>query len=84
MVRRPWVGYPHTLPGPGDIFLLIEVADSSLSVDRTVNLELYARADIRELWIVDPTTDRVLVHRSPSGDGYGSVVRSDMPDGANL
>jgi len=75
LVRRPWRGYPHTHPEPDDIFLLIEVADSSLDFDRTVKLELYARAGIREVWIVDLTTDLVLVHRGASGGSYGSVVR---------
>jgi len=79
LVRLPWRGYPHTHPGPDDIFLLIEVADSSLDFDRTVKSELYARAGIRELWIVDLTTDLVLVHRSPSDGGYGSVVRVEAP-----
>ncbi len=79
LVRRPWRGYPATHPGPDDIFLLIEVADSSLDFDRTVKLELYARAGIREFWIVDLTTDGVLVHRRPSGGVYGSVVRVQAP-----
>jgi Uma2 family endonuclease len=79
LVQRPWRGYPHTHPGPDDIFLLIEVADSSLDFDSTVKLELYARAGIREIWIVDLTTDLVLVHRGPSGGGYGSVVRVAAP-----
>jgi Uma2 family endonuclease len=79
LVQLPWRGYPHTHPGPDDIFLLIEVADSSLDFDRTVKLELYARAGIRELWIVDLTTDLMLVHRGPSGGGYGSVVRVEAP-----
>jgi Uma2 family endonuclease len=79
LVQRPWRGYPHTHPGPDDIFLLIEVADSSLDFDRTVKLELYARAGIREVWIVDLTTDVVLVHRSPAEGGYGSVVRLEAP-----
>jgi Uma2 family endonuclease len=79
LVQRPWRGYPDTHPGPDDIFLLIEVADSSLDFDRTVKLELYARAGIREVWIVDLTTDLVLVHRGPSGGGYGSVVRVGTP-----
>jgi len=79
LVRRPWRGYPHTHPEPDDIFLLIEVSDSSLEFDRTVKLELYARAGIREVWIVDLTTDGVLVHRSPSGLGYGSAVRVEAP-----
>jgi len=75
LVRRPWRGFPHTHPEPDDIFLLIKVADRSLAFDRTVKLELYARAGIREVWIVDLTTDGVLVHRRPSGGVYGSVVR---------
>ena len=79
LVRRPWRGYPHTHPEPDDIFLLIEVADSSLDFDRTVKLELYARAGIREVWIVDLTTDGVLVHRRPSGGGYGSMIRVEPP-----
>lgn len=79
LVRRPWRGYPHTHPEPEDIFLLIEVADSSLDFDRTVKLELYARAGIKEVWIVDLTRDGVLVHRGPSGGAYGSVVRIEVP-----
>jgi Uma2 family endonuclease len=79
LVQRPWRGYPHTHPGPDDIFLLIEVADSSLDFDRTVKVELYARAGIREVWIVDLTTDLVFLHRGPSGGGYDSVVRVETP-----
>jgi len=79
LVRRPWRGYPHTHPEPDDIFLLIEVADSSLDFDRTVKLELYARAGIKEVWIVDLTRDGVLVYRGPSGGAYGSVVRIEAP-----
>jgi hypothetical protein len=63
LVRRPWREYPHTHPGPNDIFLLIEVSDASLEFDRTIKLELYARAAIREVWIVNLTSDVVLVHR---------------------
>ncbi len=85
LVRRPWVGYPQTHPGPGpgpgpgDTFLLIEVSDSSLDFDSPVKLELYARAGIPEVWIVDLTTDRVLVHRHPSGGSYASVVPLEAP-----
>jgi len=80
LVRRPWRGYPHDHPSPGDVFLLIEVSDSTLAFDRTVKLALYARAGIAEVWIVDLTTDAVLVHRTPSGDLYTSVVRLEAPD----
>jgi Uma2 family endonuclease len=79
LARRPWTGYPHDHPGPDDIFLLIEVSDSSLGFDSTVKRDLYARAGIQELWIVDLTTDTVLVHRRPSPGGYGSVVSVQVP-----
>jgi Uma2 family endonuclease len=84
LVQRPWRGYPHTHPGPDDIFLLIEVADSSLDFDRTVKLELYAWAGIQEVWIVDLTSDLVLVHRNPSGGRYGSVIRVEAPAVLNV
>ena len=39
-------------PGPGDVQLLIEVADSSVQFDRTAKLAAYARAGNPEVWIV--------------------------------
>ncbi len=67
-------GYRNALPGPPDILLAIEVADSSLAFDRTVKAPLYARAGIPELWIVDLAGARVLVLRDPSPEGYRDVT----------
>jgi Uma2 family endonuclease len=80
LVRRHWPGYPEAHPGPDYVLLLIEVADCSLDFDRGPKLELYARAGIREVWIVDLTTDGVLVHRDPDGGHYGSVIRVEPSD----
>ena len=78
LVRRPWDGYPHEHPRPSDVYLLIEVADSSLEFDLGAKLELYARAGIREFWVVDLTSNRVLVHRGPRDGGYSSITAIDM------
>jgi Uma2 family endonuclease len=78
LLRRPWVGYPHDHPPPADIYLLIEVADSSPGFDRGPKLKLYARLGIREFWVVDLTTNRVLVHRNPSEGRYDSITSVDM------
>ncbi len=75
LVRRPWRGYPAAHPRPGDSFLVIEVADTSCETDLGAKLALYARAGIPEFWIVDLTTDGVLVCRNPGGDRYGSMTR---------
>jgi Uma2 family endonuclease len=77
VVRHPWSGYPDAHPRPPDILLLIEVADSSLEFDLGAKLELYARAGIREFWVVDLTSNRVLVHRSPGDGRYDSVTIID-------
>ena len=62
--------YRKTHPGPGEVLLVIEVADTSLPFDRNQKLPRYALAGIPEVWIVDLRGDRVLVFRSPKGHGY--------------
>jgi Uma2 family endonuclease len=79
LVRQPWRGYPDAHPQSEDVFLLIEVADTSLETDRGAKLELYARAGIREFWIVDLTTNGVFVHRQPRGNKYDRVMRVEPP-----
>lgn len=54
---------------PADVYLVIEVADSSLEFDRTVKLPLYAEAGIREFWIVNLLDAQLEVHRVPQLDG---------------
>jgi len=78
LLRRPWHGYPDEHPRPPDVYLVIEVADSSLDFDLGAKLELYASSGIREFWVVDLTSNRVLVHRDPNDGGYGSVASLDM------
>lgn len=57
--------YRTSHPTPDDVFLLVEVADSSLRFDREEKLPLYARAGIPEFWLVN-LVDRVLeVYRDP-------------------
>ena len=74
LLRKPWHGYPAAHPRPPDVYLVIEVADSSLEFDLGAKLELYARAGIREFWVVDLTSNRVLVHRDPGDGRYGSIA----------
>jgi Uma2 family endonuclease len=75
LTRASWRGYPESHPGPEAIILLVEVADSSRDIDLGAKRELYARAGIREFWIVDLTTDIVLVCRNPRDGAYDSVTR---------
>ncbi|WP_017718792.1 Uma2 family endonuclease [Kamptonema formosum] len=66
--------YESGHPKPGDIFLIVEVADT-VEADRLVKIPLYAEAVIPEVWLVDINEGCVEVHRHPSGEGYGEVLK---------
>lgn len=61
--------YASGHPQPPDIFLIIEIADSSLTDDRNVMLPIYAEAGIGEYWIVNLVDDCLEVYRGPQPDG---------------
>lgn len=65
LARMPWRGYPHSHPGRAEIFLVVEVADSTLRRDLKTKRPLYARNAVAEVWIMDLTVDRVMLHRDP-------------------
>jgi Uma2 family endonuclease len=48
--------------------LVVEVALTSLAVDRHIKGSLYARAGIRDYWIVNLPASRVEVYRRPTAD----------------
>ncbi|QLE55883.1 Uma2 family endonuclease [Nostoc sp. TCL26-01] len=57
-------------PTPNEVFLLIEVADSSLETDRQQKAPLYAKSGIAEYWILDVNQHQVYVFREPGMGGY--------------
>jgi Uma2 family endonuclease len=65
--------YTTAHPQAADVLLLIEVADTTLRLDRRVKIPLYARAGVREVWLVDLTTAQLEVHRESLGDRYRNV-----------
>ena len=71
---RPRADYYRSAhPGPADVLLVIEVADSSLSYDREVKLPRYALAAVPEVWLVDLSGRRLLIHRRPEGGRWSDV-----------
>lgn len=69
------------LPLPTDIYLVIEVSDSTLARDRDTKLELYARDGITEYWIVNLEQNQLEVYRDPDGTRYASsfTVKNAVP-----
>jgi Uma2 family endonuclease len=67
--------YSDSHPGPEDVLLLIEVADTSVGIDRGTKAPLYAVSGIPEYWLVDVRAGEVEVHRESGSSGYGTVTR---------
>lgn len=61
--------YASGKPLPADVWLLIEVADTTLDYDRDVKRSLYAEAGISEYWIVNLVDQCLEVYRQPQPDG---------------
>jgi len=75
--------YTMTHPGPTDVLLVIEVADTSLAYELGTKVPLYARHGIPEVWVIDAATRQTRVFRQPvgrdeasrsAGSGYATEV----------
>ncbi len=63
--------YSDQHPGPEDIQLIIEVAESTLQRDRTVKARLYASFGIPEYWILNLIDRRLELYTEPTSEqGY--------------
>ena len=76
LLRPPEARYFEHTAEPGDASLVVEVSDdASYDYDRHIKLSLYARAVVREVWIVDLTRDVVEVFLQPGPTGYTKEQR---------
>jgi Uma2 family endonuclease len=69
--------HPHTIKTydlqGADAWLVIEVAETSLSYDLKTKLPLYASHGVPEYWVIDAATLMTTVHRRPSGNAYADT-----------
>lgn len=72
--------YASAHPQPEDVYLLIEVADSTVQIDRQVKLPLYASAGVLEVWIVNLPDQQVEVYRGLMNNRYQAreVAKGDQ------
>jgi Uma2 family endonuclease len=62
--------YSQTHPRPSDVLLVIEVADTTADYDRRVKIPRYARAGVREVWVVDLNERVIDVYARPVTGEY--------------
>jgi Uma2 family endonuclease len=82
VVRGDAGRYETAYPGPADIGLLVEVADTSLLRDRLDKARIYARSGVAAYWVVNLPDRRVEAFSQPPGPTTApayAVSRSFQP-----
>ncbi len=69
VAKGPKSNYKTDSPRPADLYLVVEVADSSLGIDRVKKLGMYARAALPEYWIVNLVDQQLERYCGPREDG---------------
>ena len=80
VVMRPRTGRNDCAhPSATDVFLIVEIGDSTIRYDLDVKVPLYARHGIPEVWVIDLKNHRLHFYRSPLDGTYRDVT--SVPDG---
>jgi Uma2 family endonuclease len=69
--RKP--EYQHRHPRGDEILLAVEIADTSLKLDLNRKAAIYARAGVREYWVLDLARRLLHAHRQPEGALYRQI-----------
>jgi Uma2 family endonuclease len=66
---------PWDAQQPNQAYLIIEVAESSLTIDQGRKRRLYASCGVPEYWIVNLPERCIEVYTNPEGSAYGRIDR---------
>ena len=66
--------YADHHPTPSEVYLIIEVADSSLKLDCETKAQAYSLAGIKDYWVLDVVKRELHIFRNPTENGYESQV----------
>jgi Uma2 family endonuclease len=72
IVKGKILDYADRHPSPENVYLVVEVADSTLKKDCEVKDKLYARSNIADYWVIDVKNRQVHIFRTPTSTGYAS------------
>jgi Uma2 family endonuclease len=73
--------YAERHPNPEDVFVLVEISDTTLAFDQRTKVPLYARHGVPELWVVDLNHDLIHVYQKPTATGYQITETRRRGDG---
>lgn len=62
--------YASHHPTPPEIYLIVEIADTTLKRDTEFKANVYAKAGINDYWVLDISNRQLYVFREPTPTGY--------------
>lgn len=78
VVRFDPLYYEDHNPNPSEVYLITEVADTTLNRDCGIKARIYAESGIADYWVLDVNNRQLHVFREPSENGYQSeLILSD-------
>ncbi|HEY9799635.1 MAG TPA: Uma2 family endonuclease [Leptolyngbyaceae cyanobacterium] len=89
VVKVDPLDYADHHPTPSEVYLIIEVADSSLKLDCETKAQAYSQAGIKDYWVLDVVNRQLHVFREPTSEGYkikvvlaedGTITPLEFPD----
>ncbi|MBF2079254.1 MAG: Uma2 family endonuclease [Synechococcales cyanobacterium T60_A2020_003] len=68
-------------PIPGEVYLIIEISDTTLDRDLGSKADLYAATSIPDYWVLNIAGQQLHVFREPRADGYQRqlILRAQQP-----
>lgn len=70
VVKAEPFDYDDHHPTAKDVYLIVEIADTTLKGDREVKGKVYARSGLEDYWILDVNNRQLYVYREPTDEGY--------------
>ncbi|NER22447.1 MAG: Uma2 family endonuclease [Symploca sp. SIO1C2] len=83
IVQGTVLDYTEDHPRPEQVYLVVEVADSTLKQDCEIKDKLYAQAGITEYWVLDLKNRQLHIFRNPTPTGYTNHLILSEPNQAS-
>jgi Uma2 family endonuclease len=74
VVKADPYDYNDAHPTAKDVYLIIEIADSTLRTDTEIKRKLYAQSGIKDYWVLDVNNRQLYVYRDPNQEDYETVI----------
>jgi Uma2 family endonuclease len=84
IVQGTVLDYTEQHPHPEQIYLIVEVADSTLKQDCEIKDKLYAKSGIADYWVLAPQKRQLHIFRKPTSTGYTEHITLTEPNQASL